>query len=171
MSHGFRAADFEDFPIICLWELYVAMAIQVSIWSVAKRYEAFPQLIMDKLKFDQDRPSGLLDILVWNVNVRCWLTIDDWASQYYKLTLWAYGSGELKRNPTHSLQQLQLVTTTYLYLLTCLSERLSQHVSKTSHFSKSIASTGKHVLSKHVLGRKRWFDHVKLEIILTLLFF
>ena len=57
----------------------------------------FPTPVMLHTKFVQDWPTGFRDIQVW----KCWrrtTTDDDGGGQlvYYKLTLWAFGSGELK---------------------------------------------------------------------------
>ena len=59
--------------------------------------------VMLHIKFDQDWPAGSRDIQVW----KCWRRrtttdtdgrrrTDDGPLLYYKLTLWAFGSGELK---------------------------------------------------------------------------
>ena len=58
-----------------------------------------PTPVMLHIKFDQDWPTGFRDIQVWKV----WTTTDDRQRRtdnrqlvYYKLTLWAFGSSELK---------------------------------------------------------------------------
>ena len=53
-------------------------------------YSQSPTPIMVPVKFDQDWPSGLGDILVWKSGCTDTQT-DDWALLYYKLTLWAFG--------------------------------------------------------------------------------
>ena len=53
---------------------------------------------MLQIKFDQDWPTGFRDIQVWKYGRRT-TTDDDGPLVYYnkyKLTLWAFGSGELK---------------------------------------------------------------------------
>ena len=60
-----------------------------------------PTPLMLHIKFDQDWPTGFRDIQVWKCEQR-WTTTDNgrWTDDaplvYYKLTLWAFGSGELK---------------------------------------------------------------------------
>ena len=51
-----------------------------------------PTPVMLHINFDQDWPTGFKDIQVW----KCGLRTDDGPLVYYKLTLWAFGSGELK---------------------------------------------------------------------------
>ena len=53
-----------------------------------------PTPVMLHIKFDQDWPTGFRDIQVWKCGRR--KTYDDGPLVYYKLTLWALGSGELK---------------------------------------------------------------------------
>ena len=53
-----------------------------------------PTPVMLHIKFDQDWPTGFRDIQVWKCGWRRW-TVDG-PLVYYKLTLWAFGSGELK---------------------------------------------------------------------------
>ena len=50
-----------------------------------------PTPVMLHIKFDQDWPTGFRDIQVW----KCGRRTDDRPLVYYKLTLWAFGSGEL----------------------------------------------------------------------------
>ena len=55
-----------------------------------------PTPVMLHIKFDQDWPTGFRDIQVWKCGR--WTTdrlTDDGPLVYYKLTLWAFGSGEL----------------------------------------------------------------------------
>ena len=52
--------------------------------------------VMLHIKFDQDWPTGFRDIQVWKCGWR--RQMDDGPLVYYKLTLWAFGSGELKTN-------------------------------------------------------------------------
>ena len=54
-----------------------------------------PTPVMLHIKFDQDWPTGYRDIQVWKCGRRRTPT-DDGPLIYYKLTLWAFGSGELK---------------------------------------------------------------------------
>ena len=63
------------------------METRVLIQPASKHYAAFPPVML-RIKFDQDWPTGFRDIQVWNV--------DDGLLVYYKLTLWAFDSGELK---------------------------------------------------------------------------
>ena len=58
-----------------------------------------PTQVMLHIKFDQDWPTGFRDIQVW----KCGWQTDDGSLVYYKLTLWAFGSGELKTKPTKNL--------------------------------------------------------------------
>ena len=53
-----------------------------------------PTPLMLHIKFDQDWPTGFRDIRVWKCGRR-WT--DNGPLVYYKLTLWAFGSGELKK--------------------------------------------------------------------------
>ena len=57
-----------------------------------------PTPVMLHIKFDQDWATGFRDIQVWKSGRRRRRT-DDGPLVYYKLTLWAFGSGELKNNP------------------------------------------------------------------------
>ena len=57
----------------------------------------FPTPVMLHIKFDQDWPTGFRDIQVWKCGRRRTTTTTDGGPLvYYKLTLWAFGSGELK---------------------------------------------------------------------------
>ena len=63
------------------------------------------------IKFDQDWPTGFRDIQVWKCGR--WRTTDDDDDDgplvYYKLTLWAFGSGEFKKKHNrHSLSYLSI---------------------------------------------------------------
>ena len=58
-----------------------------------------PTPVMLHIKFDQDWPNGFRDIQVWKCGRR--RRTDDGPLVYYKLTLWAFGSGELKTNYKH----------------------------------------------------------------------
>ena len=56
-----------------------------------------PTPVMLHIKFDQDWPTGFRDIQVWKCGRRRTTTTTDGGPLvYYKLTLWAFGSGELK---------------------------------------------------------------------------
>ena len=58
-----------------------------------------PTPVMLHIKFDQDWPTGFRDIQVWKCGRRTTYDgrrTDDGPLVYYKLTLWAFGSGELK---------------------------------------------------------------------------
>ena len=57
-----------------------------------------PTQVMLHIKFDQDWPTGFRDIQVWKCGRRrtTTTTTDGGPLVYYKLTLWAFGSGELK---------------------------------------------------------------------------
>ena len=58
-----------------------------------------PTPVMLHIKFDQDWPTGFRDIQVWKCGRRTTddgRRTDDGPLVYYKLTLWAFGSGELK---------------------------------------------------------------------------
>ena len=55
-----------------------------------------PTPVMLLIKFDQDWPTGFRDIQVWKCGRRRTTTTDGGPLVYYKLTLWAFGSGELK---------------------------------------------------------------------------
>ena len=54
--------------------------------------------VMLHIKFDQDWLTGFRDIQVWDCGQ--WRP-DHGPLVYYKLTLWAFGSGELKREHGH----------------------------------------------------------------------
>ena len=55
-----------------------------------------PTPVMLHIKFDQDWPTGFRDIQVWKCGRRRRRTTTDGGPLvYYKLTLWAFGSGEL----------------------------------------------------------------------------
>ena len=53
-----------------------------------------PTPVMQHIKFDQDWPTGFRNIQVWKCGRR--RKDDDGPLVYYKLILWALGSGELK---------------------------------------------------------------------------
>ena len=62
-----------------------------------------PTPVMLHIQFDQDWPTGFRDIQVWKCGRRRTTTdadgrrrTDDGPLVYYKLTLWVFGSGELK---------------------------------------------------------------------------
>ena len=60
-----------------------------------------PTQVMLHIKFDLGLPAGFRDIQVWKCGRRTMRTDDDGRTDgrpllYYKLTLWAFGSGELK---------------------------------------------------------------------------
>ena len=55
-----------------------------------------PTPVMLLIKFYQDWPTGFRDIQVWKCGRRRTTTTDGGPLVYYKLTLWAFGSGELK---------------------------------------------------------------------------
>ena len=57
-----------------------------------------PTPVILHIKFDQDWPTGFRDIQVWKCGRRTTddgRRMDDGPLVYYKLTLWAFGSGEL----------------------------------------------------------------------------
>ena len=54
-----------------------------------------PTPVMLHIRFNQDWPTGFRDIQVWKCGRRR-RTTDAGPLVYYKLTLWAFGSGELK---------------------------------------------------------------------------
>ena len=67
-----------------------------------------PTPVMLHIKFDQDWPTGFRDIQVWKCGRRTTTTDDDDGRRttdgplvYYKLTLWAFGSGELIKPEDH----------------------------------------------------------------------
>ena len=65
--------------------------------------QPFPHPVMQHIKFDQDWPTGFRDIQVWKCGRRTdgrttdGRRTDDGPLVYYKLALWAFGSGELKK--------------------------------------------------------------------------
>ena len=68
-----------------------------------------PTPVMLHIKFDQDWPTGFRDIQVWKCGRRTTKDdgrTDDGLLVYYKLTLWAFGSGELIIGHTEKLLQL-----------------------------------------------------------------
>ena len=80
------------FPITSQWGQSVAMETRVLIQSAPKPYAAFPPPRMLHIELDQDWPTGFRDIQVW----KCGRRMEDGPLVYYKLTLWAFDSGELK---------------------------------------------------------------------------
>ena len=81
------------FPIISQWEISVAMVTTVLIRSALKPNAAFPHPkdATDKIWLKSANLS-------WRyICSKVWTTTDDGALLYYKLTLWAFGSGELKK--------------------------------------------------------------------------
>ena len=69
--------------------------METSVWiqTAPKPYAAFsPTPVMLQIKCDQAWPTGFRDIQVW----KCGRQTYDGPLVYYKLTLWAFGSGELK---------------------------------------------------------------------------
>ena len=61
-----------------------------------------PTPVMLHIKFDLGWPAGFRDIQVWKCGRR-WRRTDDGPLLYYKLTLWAFGSGELIKSETNKL--------------------------------------------------------------------
>ena len=56
---------FKVFPIISLWELYVAMATRVPIQSAQNPlYRLSPNLMMLYMKFDPNWPTDSRDMLL-----------------------------------------------------------------------------------------------------------
>ena len=90
------------FPLISQWRFSVAMETRVLIQSAPKPYAAFPHpsdathKIWSRLANWLQRYSSLN---VWTTMTDEWWWTDDWLLVYYKLTLWAFGSGELKSSP------------------------------------------------------------------------
>ena len=76
------------FPIITLWEYPLP-----EFWSDLHQ-NLSPTPVMLQIKFDCNRPAGLGDIHVW----KCGRTDARTPARVpsYKLTLWAFGSGQLK---------------------------------------------------------------------------
>ena len=68
------------------------MDTRVLIQSARNLMQPFPYSMMLHIKFDQVWPTGLGDI----IRSKVWTTTDGGPLLYYKLTLWAFGSGELK---------------------------------------------------------------------------
>ena len=71
-----------------------------------------PTPVMLHIKFDQDWPTGLRDIQVCKCGWRRTTTTDGRTDEgplvYYKLTLWAFGSGELKIQSLSTLEAISL---------------------------------------------------------------
>ena len=87
------------------------------------------------IKFDQHWPIGFRDIQVWKCGRR--RRTDDGPLVYYKLTLWAFGSGELKCNSLNMQYLIMglvnghaLGTAIYLNILT---DRL-RHLDRIQNF-------------------------------------
>ena len=59
-------------------------------------YSLSPTPVTLHINFEQDLPTGFRDIQVW----KCGRQTDDGPLVYYKITLWAFGSGELKGSYT-----------------------------------------------------------------------
>ena len=77
------------------------METRVLIQSAQKTYAAFPHPVMQHIKFDQNWPTGFRGIQDWKCGRRRMMDdgrrrTDDGPLVYFKLTLWALGSGELK---------------------------------------------------------------------------
>ena len=85
------------FPILSLWELSVVMETCFNPICPKTLFSPSLTLMILRIKFDQDWPPGLWDIQVCKCGRR-WT--DDGLLLCYKLTLWAYGSGELKTRNT-----------------------------------------------------------------------
>ena len=85
------------FSIISQWGLSVANGNQ-SFDPVCPKTlcSLSPNPVMLHIKFDQDWPTGFRDIKVWKCGQRRTMTTDGRPLVYYKLTLWAFSSGELK---------------------------------------------------------------------------
>ena len=74
-----------------------------------------PSPVMLHIKFDQDWPTAFRDIQVWKCGRRRTTDddgrrTDDGPLLYYKLTLWAFGSGELKNRRAHCMAGVALHT-------------------------------------------------------------
>ena len=85
------------------------METRVLIWSAPKPNAVFPPTpMMLQIKFGCNRPIGLGDIHVW----KCGRTDARTPARVpsYKLTLWAFGSGELKIN---GLEHVKVITAPY----------------------------------------------------------
>ena len=61
-----------------------------------------PTPVMLHIKFDQDWPTGLRYIQVRKCDNGRRTTTDGDPLAYYKLTLWAFRSGELKTGPQYA---------------------------------------------------------------------
>ena len=75
----------------CFW-----LPWKPEFWSNLPKNQGmqpFPQPSDATHKIDQDWPTGFRAIQVWKCG---WQRTDDGPLVYYKLTLWAFGSGELK---------------------------------------------------------------------------
>ena len=68
------------------------METRVLIQNPKTFCSLFPTPVKLHIKSDQDWPTGLRDIQVW----KCGRRWTDGPLVYYKLTSWAFGSGELK---------------------------------------------------------------------------
>ena len=83
------------FPIISQWGLFVAMETSFNPICPKTLCSLSPTPVMLHIKSDQDWPTDFKDIQVWKCG-RWRRRTDDGPLVYYKLTLWAFGSGELK---------------------------------------------------------------------------
>ena len=70
-------------------------------------YSLSPIPVMLHIKFDLGWPAGFRDIQVWKCGRRR-ATDDDGPLLYYKLTLWAFGSGELKISSSEGIWPMKL---------------------------------------------------------------
>ena len=104
-----------------------------------------PTPVMLHIKFDQDWPNGFRDIQVWKCGRRTTTDddgrrrtptdddgrrrTDDGPLLYYKLTLWAFGSGELKTQETQTVDRspmtfISVITITIIRYYGCINKLL-----------------------------------------------
>ena len=97
-----------------------------------------PTPVMLHIKFDQDWPTGFRDIQVW----KCGhddgrQRTDDGPLVYYKLTLWAFGSGKLINHGATIIHNCS-------YFLPCKHLHQSKHDCYYSHRKLPENKTGAH---------------------------
>ena len=95
LDDWFLVGPFIFFHISCVNSEGSGETVQMRrlAWAFAGRLCDKYHNLMSWFKFDQDWPTGFREIQDW----KCGRWMDDGPLVYYKLTLSAFGSGELKK--------------------------------------------------------------------------